>query len=84
MLTINIMKLEVNTITNIGSLNIGKSIIYQNRAVSKEITTGAEEAAGEEAGAASGAAMGAATASETTTSPPTPVVLPVPPVPPRP
>jgi len=38
MLTINIMKLEVNAISNIGSLNIGKAIVCYNRAVSKETT----------------------------------------------
>jgi hypothetical protein len=83
MLTINIMKLEVNTITNIGSLNIGKSIIYQNRAVSKEISTGAEAAAGESPGVA-GAAIGAEIAPGATAVTPTPVIPPVHVVPPSP
>ena len=38
MLTININKLEVNTISNIGSLNIGKAIVCNNRATSKVIS----------------------------------------------
>ena len=42
MLTINIMKLEVNTISNVGSLNIGKSIVCYNHAVSTDISGGAD------------------------------------------
>lgn len=75
MLTINIMKLEVNTINNIGSLNIGRSIICHNRAVSKEISSTGIAAAPESTIAT--AAPGIPPTPEAVT-PPTPIIPPTP------
>lgn len=80
MLTINIMKLEVNSISNIGSLNIGKSIICQNRAVSKEITNGGTEAGatgeGDETGGAAVTPPASSGITPLHTIPPVPAVPP--------